>query len=231
MTGQKRLRSAAALLLLLALLLTIPAPAAHAEAGRLPVRTEEVEFLALASEEQGENLRVITAYLRDELKLPDSAAAAILANMYRESAFDPRAVDPTGCFFGLCQWCWSRWLSCYLFCQENQLDRFSVEGQLAFLRYELEGEFDWLLNDFLLSAEDSEDGAQDAQYYFCQYFEAPLDPEWEHVVRSKYVANFFWPLLTEGELARPEEDEPVQADPAQTPIPTRTLPDGGGKQQ
>ena len=203
MRESRRLRSLLALTLALALLLALPAPAALAAPERSPVG----DILILPSEEQEENMRIITAYLRDEMQLPDAAVAAILANMFRESAFDPRAVDPSGCFFGLCQWCWTRWLSCYRFCLKNELDRFSVEGQLAFLRFELEGEFDWLLRDFLLDVEDSEDGAQDAQYSFCEYFEAPLDTEWEHVIRSKYVANLFWPLLTEGELARPEEED------------------------
>ena len=149
-------------------------------------------------EQREENVQTTMRFLREELDLPDSAVAAVLANIYRESAFDPRAVDAGRRFFGLCQWSKQRWTNCYRFCLENELDRMSVEGQLAFLQYELEGEYSWIYETYLLPAEDSEDGAQEAQYYFCQLFEAPRDLDWEQVMRSKLVAYAYWPLVSEG---------------------------------
>lgn len=151
----------------------------------------------LDDEAREENVRAAMTFLREELALPDSAVAAVLANMYRESAFDPQAVDAGHQFFGLCQWSRLRWTNCYLFCAEQGLDRLSMEGQLAFLKYELEGEYSWIWEDYLLSAENDEDGAQEAQYYFCQLFEAPRDMEWEQVVRSKLVAYAYWPYVSE----------------------------------
>lgn len=189
------LRSVAALCSALALLL--PFPSARAEEDTAPLTAEERE----------ENLRVITAFLREEMALPDAAVAAILANIDRESSFDPRAVDPDGKFFGLCQWSETRWENCRLYCEEHELDRLTVQGQLAFLQYELETEYDWIRLYFLAPAENSEDGAQVAQYYFCQYFEAPLELDWEQVRRSKLLAEVYWPLLTEGGLTSPAATE------------------------
>ena len=152
----------------------------------------------LSDEQREENVRIAADFLQEELALPDSAVAAILANMYRESAFDPQAVDEGRKFFGLCQWSKLRWTNCYFFCLEQELDPVSMEGQLAFLKHELEGEYSWIYETFLLPVENDEDGAQEAQYYFCEFFEAPLDMDWEQVVRSKLVAYAYWPYISEG---------------------------------
>ncbi len=160
---------------------------------------EEPPAEPLTIEQREENVRYVMQYLREELELPDSAVAAVMANIYRESAFDPRAVDASRGLCGLCQWSRTRWANCFLFCWENGLDRLSVEGQMAFLKHELKGEYRWIYDSYLLPAEDSEDGAQEAQYYFCLYFEAPLDVDWEQVVRSKLVAYAYWPLVSEGQ--------------------------------
>ena len=200
------LRAAASVLLALSLLFRCAPPPAQAAYVREFLDLEdETELEPLSEEEQKENIRIITDFLRFDLDLPDSAVAAILANMHRESSFDPLAIDDTRGFFGLCQWSRSRWMDCFYFCQDRGLDRFSLDGQLAFLRYELEGEYEWIYRQYLLPAEISEDGAQEAQYAFCEYYEAPLDPEWEQVRRSRLVAEIYWPLVWEGELALPEE--------------------------
>ena len=154
---------------------------------------------AITKDQREENVEITMAFLREELDLPDSAVAAVMANIYRESAFDPRAVDAGRRFFGLCQWSRLRWMNCFFFCQEQGLDRMSTEGQLAFLKYELEGEYRWIYETYLLPAEDSEDGAQEAQFFFCQLFEAPRDVDWEQVMRSKLVAYAYWPLVSEGQ--------------------------------
>lgn len=198
MSVGRTLRGGCLALLVLALFLfLIPARACAAPARTFLPEEEPPARAALPDKLREENLRQVRDYLRGELKLPDSAVAAILANIYRESAFDPRAVDPSGGFTGLCQWSKTRWAECVSFCIQERLDRFSVEGQMAFLQYELNGEFRWLYEQFLLPAEDSEDGAQEAQYYFCMHFEVPLDLDWEQVARSKLVAEAYWPYVAE----------------------------------
>lgn len=206
---RRMLRAAASFLLAFTLLICALPLGAHAVCLR-EFLDPELERESLSDEQREENLLIITDFLRTEMQLPDSAVAAILANMDRESSLNPRAIDESGNFFGLCQWSRTRWLNCFHFCRENGLDRFSVEGQLAFLQYELSGEYEWVYTQFLVNAEDCEDGAQDAQYAFCLHFEAPLDMEWEQVIRSKLVAEVYWPMISEGELMCEEE---TPADP------------------
>ena len=199
MKNSRALRTALSFLLALSLFCCFSPAKAHAAGIWEFLFWEDVsDSEELTPEQRDENVQTAMAFLRDELDLPDSAVAAILANMYRESAFDPLAMDAGHSFFGLCQWSKLRWTNCFLFCREQGLDRMSLEGQLAFLKYELEGEYRWIYDSYLVDAEDSEDGAQEAQYYFCQLFEAPRDLDWEQVVRSKLVAYAYWPYVSEG---------------------------------
>jgi hypothetical protein len=158
---------------------------------------------SLTEEEREENLRIIADFLRDEMGLNAASASAVIANISRECSFDPRAVDEGREFFGICQWSKSRWVNYTFFCLENKLDGGSLDSQLRFLQYELEHDYTFLLN-ILLDCENSEDGALYAQWCFCQYFEAPTDLDGEQMVRALLVYEVYWPLLSEGELARPE---------------------------
>lgn len=214
MKRRKVLQAAACLLLALTLLFCFaPPPKAQALLIREFTQPEgETERAPLTPEEREENMRRITAFLRDEMGLNDAAVAAILANMDRESGFDPLAVDPDRMFFGLCQWSRSRWIDCYYFCEENGLDRTSLDGQLAFFQHELESEYPDLLNYVLRWAENSEEGALEAQLYFCQGYEAPLEMERELELRAALVSECYWPLLTEGSLAA----RPASAAPPET---------------
>ncbi len=219
MKMQKPLRRAASFLLVCCLLFCFFPLRAHA-VSLWEFLDPDKEQEPLSPEQREENLRLITRFLREEMDLPDSAVAAILANMDRESGFDPRAIDESGNFFGLCQWSRSRWLDCFHFCRENGLDRFSLEAQLAFLQHEMQGDYEWIYVGYLLNAEDCEDGAQDAQFYFCEYYEIPLELDWEHVIRSRLVAEVYWPLVSEGELTRCEEQPPLQNE---APLPGAAL--------
>lgn len=202
----KSLQMAASLLLALALLFCFAPPRAYALYIREFMDTKE-ERAALTEEEREENLLAVTAYLRHEMGLNDAAVAAILANMDRESGFDPCAMDGDRQFFGLFQWSRSRWIACYFFCRENGLDRFSTEGQLAFFRQELEEHYADLLSYVLLGAENTEEGALNAQFYFCQNYIAPLELEREQELRAALVTEVYWPAVTAGSLAAPEESD------------------------
>lgn len=107
MKARLAFRKTAAFLLTLVLLCGLFPISAHAESSSLWERlfwNAEPRSEELTDEQREENVRIATAFLREELKLPDSAVAAVLANIYRESAFDPLAVDAGREFFGLCQW-------------------------------------------------------------------------------------------------------------------------------
>ena len=195
------LRGTAAFALVLALFLCLLPQRAHAVYVREFFDWDE-EATPATEEERKENLRIIADFLRDEMGLNDAAAAAIVANISRECSFDYRAVDSGRNFFGLCQWSRTRWISFTSFCYERELDKNTLEAQLLFLQYELETDYHDLLTYVLMDAENSEDGALYAQWCFCQFFEVPTELEKEQEIRAWLVHDTYWPLLSEGELAR-----------------------------
>ena len=79
----------------------------------------------------------------------NQAAAAIMGSMQQESSFNPNASQGGGGIeasiaqgegtngFGLCQWTGSRTQALVNFCNSNNLDPTTVEGQVAFMNYEM----------------------------------------------------------------------------------------------
>ena len=206
MKAHGKLRLAASFFLILALFFGLLPQRAAALDARALSREEEISA-PLTDEERKENLRLIVEYLREEMGMNDAAVAAIVANIARESNFDPRAVDVTGYFTGICQWSPIRWSRFVLFCIVFKLDPYALESQLLYLKAELETDYSDLLNNTLLLLEDSEDGALYGQWYFCQYFEIPLELEKEQEARAWLVYLKYWPLVSTGELARKESDQ------------------------
>ena len=96
-----------------------------------------------------------------------AAACGILANIRFESNF---ISDIGDYYYGLCQWGGSRKDSLYSFCADNGFDATTIEGQLAYLNYEMTYGYG-NVKDYLLSVPDSSDGAYNAAVYFCNHFE------------------------------------------------------------
>lgn len=79
----------------------------------------------------------------------NQAAAAIMGSMQQESSFDPNASQHGGGIeasiaqgdgengFGLCQWTGSRTQALVDFCNSNNLDPTTAEGQIAFMNHEM----------------------------------------------------------------------------------------------
>ncbi len=97
-----------------------------------------------------------------------AAVAGILANIKFESTFNPN--DTTGIYYGLCQWGGGRRENLYAYCAANGLDASTIEGQLAFMQYELTNRYGRVYRD-LLACEDSADGAYYAAVRFCNGYE------------------------------------------------------------
>lgn len=69
-----------------------------------------------------------------------AATAAIMGNIQQESGFDPTIEEIGNAVgFGLCQWSYERRTNLINWCNNNGYDYSTVEGQLAYLIYELEG--------------------------------------------------------------------------------------------
>ena len=114
--------------------------------------------------------RQVYEYLTGELKLSTAAACGVLANIEHESAFQPTIFGDQGTSFGLCQWHNERFTALRGFCASLGLDYRSVEGQLAYLKYELGTNYTTLLLT-LQSIDNPPDGAYRAGYLWCVHFE------------------------------------------------------------
>lgn len=134
----------------------------------------------------------IFRYLTIDMGLPASSACGILANIEHESGFDPNNVGDNGTSYGICQWHKERRAALKTYCQQNQLNCQTLEGQLAYLRYELETAYPVLLSE-LKAMENTAQGAYNAAYAWCVRFERPSNPNRKAQIRGAAAQNTYWP--------------------------------------
>ena len=115
----------------------------------------------------GEGYDAIYGQLTSVYGYNRAAACGILANIRYESNFNPTAGDY---YYGLCQWGGSRKDNLFAYCADNGLDPNTIEGQLAYMNYELCGSYASARQQ-LLEVPDSSDGAYQAAEIFCNGFE------------------------------------------------------------
>ena len=119
-----------------------------------------------------------------------AAACAILANISAESSFNTKCLGDNGTSYGLCQWHNGRWNNLKKFCKKNNYKVDSVEGQIAFLKHELQSGYKDLWND-LKSAPNIEATAASYAYSFCKKFERPANVESVASARAKKAKSYF----------------------------------------
>ena len=133
-------------------------------------------------------LYYLTEFLKNELSLNTAAVSGIVANLWYESSFDPSRVGDGGTSFGICQWHDERWGYLIDFCNAYGYDARSAEGQLQFMKYELETEYGELL-DRLRSCSDTKEEAYYNAFYFCADFENPAEIEKKANDRGNFACN------------------------------------------
>ena len=143
--------------------------------------------------EQLAYMEQIYAYFTIELDLNTAAASGLLANIYRESRFDPAVNSTSETTIGIVQWYGSNREAEIEWCEENGYDPWSLEGQLLYLTCQLEGSYKSVYN-YLLTVEDSAEGAYDAAWYFCCYFERPSDTETTADSRGVLAQDTIYPF-------------------------------------
>lgn len=148
----------------------------------------EFDVPAWFGEEMNENLRWLLLELTVHYGLSLEAAVGIAANCWYESHWEPGAIayDGSGSY-GLCQWLGSRQSLLWAWCSRNGLDASTVEGQAAYIIYELSEVYDIDLTG----------SAYDCAYNFCLYYEAPLNAYSAAVTRGQYAQELY-EQLTEG---------------------------------
>ncbi len=132
-------------------------------------------------------------YLINRMGFNSAAACGVLANIEKESAFNPNIYGDNGTSYGICQWHAARFDNLKNYCAKNSLDYTSLNGQLEFLNYELSS-LPKIMN-YLRSVGDTADGAYDAAYYWCYNFEIPANKEQNSELRGELARTKYWPLF------------------------------------
>lgn len=176
--------------------------------------------------------RQVYTYLTEEMKLNSAAACGVLANIEFESNFQVTIIGDQGTSYGLCQWHNERYTALKSVCAAQGLDYRTVEGQLAYLSYEMRSSYTSLMGA-LKSVENSADGAYQAAYLWCIHFERPADMEQKAVIRGNTAKYKYWNrynslsmIANDSEtMLDPEEViNRLREDPVVVPVP-ETVPD------
>lgn len=102
-----------------------------------------------------------------------SGACGVLANIEAESNFNTGALGDGGTSYGICQWHNERWTNLRNWCNKKGYSPSSIEGQTAFLIYELK---QYASTWSAICNGSGKQGARDAAYLMCVQFERPANP-------------------------------------------------------
>ena len=142
------------------------------------------------------NVQTIYDFLLSKMGLNSAAACGVLANIECESDFNNHLWGDNGTSYGICQWHNERLTNMKNFCAKNGYDWTSLEGQLYFLKYELtnyKSDTGYIL-DKLKDITNNADGAYNAGYRWCYYFERPANKEAKSDSRGSLAVKSYWPV-------------------------------------
>lgn len=150
-----------------------------------------------------DNEKQIYDFLTTDMKLNKAAATGVLANIYKESGFNPNATGDKNTSYGICQWHdatnLARKQSLIDWCKKNGYDYKTLTGQLKYLQYELSANnYKVLYNgkkiyDYLLSVSNDAQGSYDAASYWCLNYEIPADKKNAAIARGNLARDTYWP--------------------------------------
>lgn len=137
-------------------------------------------------------------FLTGQLQLNHAAASGLMANVDQECAFIPTAswTDINGkTSYGLMQWNGPRFEQLKNFCSAGGYAYDTLEGQLAFLEYELTGPYSGYYDYLLNGIENSEQGAYDAAYFWAEQYEVCRRKYFEP--RAELARDYYYPAYLE----------------------------------
>ncbi len=139
------------------------------------------------------NETTVFNYLTDKMDFNPAAACGVMSNIKNESGFIADIYGPGGSY-GICQWLGVRKNRLFSWCASHGYSASSLNGQLAFLDYELKAYFP-SVQHYMKSVSNTASGAYDAGYYWCYYFERPANTHSTSVYRGNVAKNTYWPAL------------------------------------
>lgn len=158
--------------------------------------TEDVSELSVTG---STNEATVYSFLVNKVGFNSAGACGVMANIQHESSFNPHATGDNGTSYGICQWHNSRWTAMKNWCKANGYDSTTLTGQLNYLKFELsQNNSNYLWNgktiyNKIKGGANSAQGAYDAGYYWCYYYEVPANKEKVSVTRGNLAKNSYWP--------------------------------------
>ena len=138
------------------------------------------------------NEETIFNFCREVLGLNVAGAVGVIANIGPESNFQTGALGDGGTSFGICQWHAGRYTNLKNWCGSNGKDYTVLDGQMWYMKYELEGSYKAVLNA-LKAVPNTAQGAYDAAYTWCLKFEVPADTVNASKRRGALARDTHWP--------------------------------------
>lgn len=149
-----------------------------------------------ASASTSDNKDKVFNLLTTKLDLNPAAACGVMANIEKESNFNPNLIItdsnglPSG---GLCQWNGGRFNNLRNYCRNFGYDYRTIEGQIAYLSWEMASSSYGFVYDYLKKVPNNASGAYDAAWYWCYYFEIPSDRYSRADQRGRLAQSSYWP--------------------------------------
>lgn len=122
-----------------------------------------------------------------------AAACGAAANVKRESDFKTGALGDGGTSYGICQWHNTRNTNLQNWCKANGKDYTVLDGQLWYMKHELETSYKTSVLDYLLSVPNTAQGAYDAGYRWCLKYEIPANTVKTSETRGVLARDTYWP--------------------------------------
>ncbi|MDO4384540.1 MAG: phage tail tip lysozyme [Clostridia bacterium] len=179
-----------------------PAPTAKPTAAPTPVptaaptvkptaTTAPASTDAIFSDDSLSNEQKVFAFITKRMNYTPAVACGIMANIYAESRFNPASVSSAG-YSGICQWSQSRFAAIKSWCESRSYDPMSLEGQLNYLKYDLDSR-NTVYHKALKAMGNTAQDAYDAGYYFCYYYERPSNKASKSDTRGIRARDVYWP--------------------------------------
>lgn len=130
-----------------------------------------------------------------------AAAVGAAANVARESAFKTGALGDGGTSYGICQWHAGRYTNLQNWCKSNGKDYTVLDGQLWYMKYELETSYASSVLSYLRSVPNTAQGAYDAAYRWCMKYEIPANTVATSESRGALARDTYWPKHCGGSSA------------------------------